>query len=158
MVGTGAAIMERTWRVRFGEVLGAAAEAARGPRDKSLHVIRLVVAGATRRCAAASRDRGKVKDSQRGDRGRRAVRDVPIRSLCSVVTSRPARPRGVSAVCCLLLRLLAQDERTDLDPTDGFCAVVEGTFVSRKPDRICLGSFFSKTGAIHANAVHRTAC
>lgn len=41
---------------------------------------------------------------------------------------------------------------------EGFCAVVTGTFVSRKPDRIYLGSFFSKTGAIHAKAVHRTSC
>lgn len=51
-----------------------------------------------------------------------------------------------------------RSRREDVDPTDGFCAVVTGTFVSRKPDRIYLGSFFSKTGSIHAKAVHRTSC
>lgn len=51
---------------------------------------------------------------------------------------------------------LSQDEEADL--TEGFCALVEGTFVARKPDRIYVGNFFSKTGAIHAKAVHHTSC
>lgn len=51
---------------------------------------------------------------------------------------------------------LSQDEEAGL--MEGFCALVEGTFVSRKPDRIYIGNFFSKTGAIHAKAVHQTPC
>lgn len=53
---------------------------------------------------------------------------------------------------------VALSRKEEIDLNEGFCAMVAGNFVSRKQDRIYLGSFFSKTGAIHAREVHRTSC
>lgn len=40
----------------------------------------------------------------------------------------------------------------------GFCAIVEGRFEPRSPDRLYLGSWFSKVGSIRAREIHRSPC